>query len=319
MDTTGTLFLPPGRSTIAGDVDALFNFILYAGLIIFAVVAVGIIAFVIRYRRRPGEEEGITSGVAHNIKLELIWSIIPTVLVIIVFFWGFRVFMKMQVAPADAYEIKVTGQKWFWSFDYPEGISTVNELVVPVDKPVKLLMSSQDVIHSFYVPDFRIKMDVLPNRYTVTWFEAPETGEHNLFCAEYCGTSHSEMVGRVKVVPERVFNEWLDSGAGEGEGISMEEYGEQLYTAKACNTCHRIDSRAHTGPALNDLFGTQQDLADGSTVTADENYIRESILNPQAKIVAGYQPVMPTFQGLLKNRQIDALIAYIKKLKERQQ
>ena len=221
MDTTGTLFLPPGRSTIASDVDALFNFLMYTSIVLFIIVVVGMIIFVLKYRRRPGDSEEVTPGIAHSTKLELVWSIIPTILVIIVFFWGFRVYMKMNVVPGDAYEVKVTGQKWFWSFDYPEGASTVNELVVPVNKPIKLLMSSQDVIHSFFVPDFRIKMDVLPNRYTVTWFEATEVGEHNLFCAEYCGTSHSDMIVRVKVVPDRVFEEWLKSGSGAGEGISL--------------------------------------------------------------------------------------------------
>lgn len=306
--------MPPGQSTIAPEVDALFNFILYSGIVFFIIVVVGIIFFVTRYRRR-GEEE-LTSGKAHNLKLELFWSIIPTILVIIVFFWGFRVYLKMHVAPKDAYEIKVTGQKWFWSFDYPNGAATVNDLVVPAGKPIKLLMSSKDVIHSFFVPDFRIKMDVLPNRYTLTWFEAPNIGEHNLFCAEYCGTSHSDMIGRVRVLGEREFGEWLEAGAAAGEGLSPEAYGEQLYTAKACVTCHRIDGTPYTGPSFLGIYGVAHKMADGSNVEVDENYIRESILNPQAKVVAGYQPVMPTYQGLLNDRQIDALIAYIKSLKK---
>jgi cytochrome c oxidase subunit 2 len=314
MDSTGTLFLPPGQSTIAPDVDALFNFILYASIALFLIVVSLMTFFVLRYRRRG--EDKVTSGVSHNIKLELVWSIIPTILVIIVFFWGFRVFMKMHIAPKDAYEIKVTGQKWFWSFDYPNGASTVNDLVVPAGKPVKLLMSSQDVIHSFYVPDFRIKMDVLPNRYTLTWFEAPDPGEHNLFCAEYCGTSHSDMIGLVRVMREREFDEWLEEGAGGGEGLSLDDYGKQLYTSKACKTCHRIDAAAHTGPGFLGIYGAAHELSDGQTVTVDENYIRESILDPQAKIVAGYQPVMPTYQGLLDDRQVDALIAYIKSLQK---
>ena len=246
MDTTGTLFMPPGQSTIASDVDALFNFILYTSMAFFIIVVVGIAFFVIRYRRT--DKDGLTPGISHNLKLELLWSIIPTILVLIVFVWGFRVYMKMHVIPKDAYEIKVTAQKWFWSFDYPNGASTVNELVVPIGKPIKLLMSSKDVIHSFFVPDFRIKMDVLPNRYTLTWFEATGEGNYNLLCAEYCGTSHSDMIGLVKVVSEREFEKWLTEGAATGEGLSLEQYGEQLYRTKACNTCHRIDGRAHTGP-----------------------------------------------------------------------
>ena len=177
-------------------------------------------------------------------------------------------------------------------------------------------MSSKDVIHSFFVPDFRIKMDVLPNRYTLTWFEATGEGTHNLLCAEYCGTSHSDMIGLVKVVSEREFEKWLTEGAATGEGLSLEQYGEQLYRTKACNTCHRIDGRAHTGPSFKGIFGVAHATEDGQTIVVDENYIRESILEPQAKISAGYQPVMPTYQGLLDNRQIDALIEYIKSIEE---
>ncbi len=315
MDTTGTLFMPPGESTVAPQVDALFNFILTVAAIFFVVVVVIMVYFVWRYRRRGKEE--LTYGRQYNLKLELAWTIIPTILVIIVFFWGFRIYMRMHIAPKDAYEVKVTAQKWFWSFDYPNGASTVNDLIVPAGRPVKLTMSSQDVIHSFYVPDFRIKMDVLPNRYTGTWFDAPRPGEYNLFCAEYCGTSHSDMIGHVKVLNEREFKEWEESGAAAGgEGMSLEKFGEQLYTSKACVTCHRIDGVAHTGPSFLGIFGEETKLSDGSTVTVDENYIRESILHPQAKIVAGYQPVMPTYQGLLDSRQVDALIAYIKSLRK---
>jgi cytochrome c oxidase subunit 2 len=312
MDTTATLFLPPSQSTIAPDVDALFYFILYVCLAFFIIVVAGMTIFVIGYRRRGADR--LTSGMAHNTRLEIVWALVPTILAVIVFGWSLRLYLTMHVAPKDALEIKVTGQKWFWSFDYPNGIATVNELVVPAGKPIRLLMSSRDVIHSFYVPDFRIKMDVLPNRYTSTWFDAPYPGEHNLFCAEYCGTSHSTMIGRVRVLPEREYAEWLEKGSGGGEGVPLEEYGKQLYTSKACNTCHRVDGVAFTGPSFNGIYGRPVSLTGSGSVIADENYLRESILSPQAKIVAGYQPVMPTYQGLLDNRQIDALIAYIKSL-----
>jgi cytochrome c oxidase subunit 2 len=315
MDTTSSLFLPPGRSTIAGEVDALFYFLVYASIIMFGIVLFGIIYFSLKYRHRRDQEEQTTLDLSHNMKLELLWSIIPTILVVIVFFWGFNVYMKMNVVPKDAMEIKVTGQKWFWSFDYPEGASTVNELVVPVDQPVKLLMSSQDVIHSFFVPDFRIKMDVLPNRYTVTWFEAEEKGGHNLFCAEFCGTSHSEMIGKVRVVGEREFQEWLETNALSGEDMPPEKFGEALFRAKACHTCHSVEGERGTGPPLNGKFGKSEAMVTGEQVQVDENYLRESILEPQAKVVAGYQPVMPTYQGILNDRELDALIAYLKSLK----
>ena len=175
-------------------------------------------------------------------------------------------------------------------------------------------MSSTDVIHSFFVPNFRIKMDVVPNRYTVTWFEATQTGEFDLFCTEFCGKGHSEMVGRVRVLSEREYNEWLESSASMGEGMTPVEYGEQLYRSKACVTCHSIDGSRMVGPSFKGRYGAMEAMADGEQVQVDENYLRESILNPRAKIVAGYDPVMPSYQGTLKDKQVDALIAYIKSL-----
>jgi cytochrome c oxidase subunit 2 len=315
MDSTESIFLPPGSSTIASEVDAIFYFLTYASIVIFGIVVFGIIFFSLRYRHRKGEAEDLTPGISHNTKLELIWSIIPGILVMIVFFWGFNVYMKMSVVPKDAMEIKVSGQKWFWTFDYPEGITTVNELVVPANKPVKLLMSSKDVIHSFFVPDFRIKMDVLPNRYTITWFEATNIGNHNLFCAEFCGDKHSDMIGTVKVVSEREYKEWLETGVELSDDISPVQLGEKLFVSKACITCHSIEGKTLTGPHLNGIFGERIPLDEGGFAIVDENYIRESLLDPQASIVAGFQPVMPTYQGILKDKQVDALIAYIKSLK----
>jgi cytochrome c oxidase subunit 2 len=274
--------------------------------------------FAARYRRR-GEAPRLTPGLTHNTLLEVTWIVIPLILVGILFVWGFKGFLRLSVVPKDAMEIKVTGQKWFWSFMYPEGASTINELVVPAGKPVKLLMSSQDVIHSFYVPDFRIKRDVLPNRYSIAWFEAPNVGEHNLFCAEYCGTSHSAMIGKVRVVGEREFQEWLTTTMMTGKGMNPAEFGAKLYVSKTCATCHSIDGRAMNGPSFQGVFGHEVTLADGSKVTVDENYIRESILNPQAKVVLGFEPIMPTFQGLVQNHEIDALIAFIKSLQKQEQ
>ncbi|MBD3402814.1 cytochrome c oxidase subunit II [candidate division GN15 bacterium] len=314
MDTTGTLFLPPQNSTIASEVDFLWDFIYWASAAFFVILGVAIIYFLIRYRRRRQGE--LTSGKSHNVPLEIAWTVIPTILIFFVFVWGFQGYLKMQIAPGDAMEVKVTGQKWFWSFQYEEGASTVNELVVPVDQPVKLLMSSTDVIHSFFVPNFRVKMDVLPNRYTHLWFEATSTGEYDLLCTEYCGTGHSEMIGTVRVLGEREFTEWLEQAGGMGEGMTPAEFGEQLYTSKACNTCHSLDGSKVVGPSFLNLYNKEQMLTTGQAVVADENYLRESILNPQAKLVAGYDPVMPSYQGVLKDQQVDALIAFIKSLQE---
>lgn len=314
-DTTGTIFLPPQSSTLAGDVDALFNFVLYASIIFFLIIVVGSFFFVFRYRRRS--EYKLDTAPQHNVKLEFLWTIIPLILVITVFFWGFRAYLKMNVVPKDALEVKVTAQKWFWAFDYVEaGVNSLNDLVVPVDTPIQLRMSSQDVIHSFFVPGFRIKMDVLPNRYTVTWFQATRIGNFDLFCTEYCGTGHSEMIGKVKVVTDREFQEWLDETSIGGEDVPLTDLGAKLYQSKACITCHSIDGKPGIGPSLKGRFDTEQQMASGETVVVDENYLRESILNPAAKVVQGYQSVMPSYQGLLKDREIDALIEYIKSIQE---
>ena len=314
MDTTGSFFLPPVASTIAGEVDSLIYFITFVSAFFLALITGLLIYFIIKYRRKGRPE--LTSGVDHSRSLEIVWTTIPVIILAILFFWGFSTYLKMNVVPKDAIEIKVTGLQWFWSIDYPNGINTQNELVVPVDKPVRLLMSSEDVIHSFFVPEFRIKMDVLPNRYTVAWFEATKKGTFHLYCAEYCGTQHSEMIGEVRVVSEYEYEQWLDENMDLGAGLTPEEYGAKLYRAKACHTCHSIDQKTDVGPTFKGIFGHEVKLADGSTAVIDENYIRESILRPQAKVVTGYQPVMPTYQGIIKDPEIDALIAFIKSLNE---
>ncbi len=312
MDTSGTLFLPPGASTFAGDVDSLFYFIFYTAAVFFGIVVFGLIFFSLRYRRG---KTVLRAGPSHNLLLEIIWTTIPTALAMIVFVWGFKLYLKMNIPPKDALEIKVTGQKWFWSFDYPNGTTAVNDLVVPVGKPVKLLMSSRDVIHGFFIPDFRIKRDVVPDRYTVTWFEATQTGTFDIFCTQYCGKGHSEMHGKVRVMGEREYADWLTSGANTSQGLSLVDLGAQLYVTKACATCHTLTGAASVGPTWKGIYNNSVKLSDGSSAVVDDNYLRESILSPNAKIVAGYQPVMPTFQGILSDREIDALIAYIKTLK----
>jgi len=304
--------MPGGHSTVAGDVDALFYFIFYASLILMAIVTFTIVYFVIRYRRRG--KPGLTSGPTENKALEITWTVIPTILVFIIFAWGFKDYLRLHIVPANSMEVKVTAQQWFWSFQYPDGATNVNELVVPVDKPVKLLMSSKDVIHSFYVPSFRIKQDVLPNRYTIEWFQATDTGSYNLFCAEYCGEKHSSMIGKVKVVTQPEYEEWLQTAQGPSGGQSPAEYGEQLYHSKACVTCHSINGTPGTGPSFLNKFGSMETLEGGEKVLIDENYVRESILKPRAKVVKGFQPVMPTFQGLLNDKQIDAIVAFLKSI-----
>lgn len=312
MRLIASSWLPPAKSTVAADYDLLFNFILFAGLIIFAIVVVTMVLFVVKYRRRG--KAGKTSGKDHNLVLELLWSILPFLLTLIVFDWGFASYIRLNVAPANSLEIKVKAQKWSWVFEYPEGLTEINKLVVPVDQPVKLLMSSADVIHSFYVPWFRVKADVLPNRYSSLWFEAIDTGEYAIFCAEYCGKGHSEMLGIVEVVTDSAYAAYIESGTKLGEGLTLEEFGKQLFTSKACFTCHTIDGKNSQGPSFFMRFGKSIVMSDGSQIVVDENYIRESILSPGVRIVSGFQPIMPTFQGILKEREVDALVVYVKSL-----
>jgi cytochrome c oxidase subunit II len=311
----GGWLLPPAASTGADAHDALFYFVLAVTAFFFLLV-IGLVAwFTIRYRqRKPGQR---TSGVSHNRRLEVAWAVIPSAVLVVIFGWGFKGFLDLSVPPADALEVRVTAQKWAWAFEYPrEGIRTSKELVVPVNRPVKLTMSSLDVIHGFYVPAFRIKRDVLPNRYTVTWFQATETGQYDLLCTQYCGTGHSSMLGRIVVKPEAEFKEWVDAGGGmSGKGLSSVEFGKLLFDKEGCNTCHSLDGSPKTGPSLLDRYGSRELLEGGSEVVIDDNYVRESLMDPAAKVVKGFQPVMPTYRGRLNDRQIDALIDFVKSLK----
>ncbi|MFQ6604628.1 MAG: cytochrome c oxidase subunit II [Fidelibacterota bacterium] len=314
MENSGTFFLPEQGSTVAPQVDTLFYFILIGSAIIFAIVLAGLLYFGIKYRARKSDT-GLTPGITHNTTLEMIWTIIPTILVIIVFIWGFKTYLTLSVVPRNAIEVKVTGKKWLWVFDYPDGRNSVNELIVPVNQPVKLVMSSEDVIHSFYVPNFRVKMDVVPNRYSVTWFEAVKPGKFQLFCTEFCGTGHSEMIGTVTVLSKDEYAAWLAKGADSGEGMSLEELGQKVFQDKACFTCHTLDGNRLVGPSLKGIFGHSVTLTDGREVTVDENYLRRSLLEPQTEVVDTYAPVMPTYQGLLSERELDAIISFIKTLK----
>jgi cytochrome c oxidase subunit 2 len=306
------VFMPPANSTTASEVDALFYFILTGAVYLFFLLTFVSLYFVWRFRRTGRQH--LTSGIAHNTTIETIWTVIPTVLVFIIFIWGFRSYMNITVVPKDALEIKVTAQKWFWNFEHPDGTSS-NELVVPAGRAVQMVMHSRDVIHGFYVPDFRVKQDVLPNRYTVAWFQTLDVGEHNLFCSSYCGDKHSGMITKVKVVSQYNYDRWLEANNKPGAGMSMAAFGEKIYNSRGCASCHSVDGSANNGPTWKGLYGSMQPLSDGTKIKADENYIRESILEPNAKIVQGFQPIMPTYQGLLKDVQIDALIAYMKTLK----
>ncbi|MEL7832406.1 cytochrome c oxidase subunit II [Fodinibius sp. Rm-B-1B1-1] len=316
MDALKDFLLPPAKSTLAEQTDTLFWFVHGSSLILTIGLIGVLIYFVYKYRRKSEDE--VTPLITHNSALEVTWSVIPLILVLIVFGWGYQVFVNQTVVPDDAYEVNVTAQKWIWQFQYENGARSTGELHVPADRPIKLIMQSNDVIHSFFVPDYRLKQDVVPGQYTEMWFNAPEPGESIIFCTEYCGDGHSDMLGNVIVHEEEEFESWLAENSGGGskpDDLAPEKWGEQLTQEYACQTCHSTDGSDMTGPTWQGLFGHEVPLEDGSTVTADENYIRESILEPNAKVVEGYPAVMNTYQGQLNDEQINAIIEYIKTLK----
>jgi len=235
---------------------------------------------------------------------------VPFGLAMVMYVWGASVFFTAVRPPPDALDVYVVGKQWMWKFQHTEGQREINDLHVPLGRSVRLTMTSEDVIHSFFVPAFRVKQDVLPGRYTTTWFNATKPGTYHLFCAEYCGTVHSGMIGHVVVMEPTQYESWLGTGAVEG---SLASAGEKLFQDLACNTCHTGDAQAR-GPNLRGLLGRSVALEGGGTIIADETYIRESVLDPRAKIVAGFQPIMPTYQGLVTEEQLLSLVAYLKSL-----
>ena len=305
---SGIPLFPDQASSVARKVDALYFYL--TGVTIFFTVLIFscVFYFAIRYRRRSEDE--LPKPIHGSLKLEIFWSVVPLALVMVMFFWGAALYLHMRRAPADATQLFVVGKQWMWKIQHPEGQREINELHVPVGRAVKLTMTSEDVIHSFYVPAFRVKMDVLPGRYTELWFTPTKTGEYHLFCAEYCGTKHSGMIGKVIVMEPADYEAWL-SGAPAGE--SIEQAGARLFTQFNCQTCHEQGPTSR-GPSLHEILGRTVRMKSGETVTVDEAYLRESILQPNAKIVAGYEAVMPTYQGQLSEEQVVQLIAYIKSL-----
>ena len=312
MNRLTEYMLPPARSTLASETDALFHFINVTSIILLVGITFAILYFAWKYRRRS--EDDVTPVITHNNKLEITWSVIPLIMVMIVFGWGFSGYMNLVTPPDDAYEIRVEGASWNWRFFYDNGAVSVNELNVPVDRPIKLIMSSTDVIHSFYVPDFRVKRDVLPNRYSSIWFEATETGQSVIFCTEYCGEQHSNMDGMVNVMSQDEFDTWLESGNAVDESVPPAERGEALVSQNGCNACHSVDGSSGVGPSFAGLWGSERTFQNAEPVSADENYIRESILESNAKILEGYDPVMPSYQGVINDQQIGDIIEYIKTL-----
>ena len=313
---TGNFWFPEGINTLARNIDSLYYFILYISILIF----VGIFAFglyyIVKYKRSKNNPVA-TSQLGHHYTIEILWTVIPLILVLIVFYWGFSDYLKLRVSESNAERIYVIGRKWNWQFDYPnQGIKKLGELVVPVNKPIELIMTSEDVLHSFYIPNLRIKRDVIPNRYRRIYINADKIGNYHVFCTEYCGDAHSKMLAVLRVVSQDDYDSWLATGGGADTDTPLDVLGAKLYKSKGCNGCHSLDGSNMVGPTWKDLYNKNRLLTDGSNVKADEDYLRNSIIYPNRQIVSGYVAgVMPSYAGLLSEREINAIIEYIKTLR----
>lgn len=326
LETAHSWAMPTQASTFSESTDNLYYFIVALDVFFFVLV-IGVMLYFMWKHRRLSEDQK-TSSITHSGKIEFLWSAIPAVLLVVVFAWSEIDFIKQSTPPPDAIDIRVTGRQWYWQVDYPDypgatlTSSTEEPLVtmmVPKGRPVRLIMTSEDVLHSYYIPAFRVKKDVVPGRYTTLWFEATMVGEFNVFCTEYCGDRHSSMTGVIKVLePENFERALLEASKLEKKDAeSLAEFGERIYTRRGCNACHSLDGEVKTGPTWKGLYGKTETLADGTTVVVDDEYIRESILRPQAKLVAGFTGAnMPSYQGQLKDEdnknQLTALIEFIK-------
>ena len=302
-------FIPDAASTLAWKVDALYFYLSGVTVFFTLLISTVLIFFVIRYRRRTPYE--IPRPIAGSHKLETLWTVIPFLIAMTIFAWGARLYFEEYSPPQNAIEIYVVGKQWMWKIQHSTGQREINELHVPVGRKVKLIMTTEDVIHDFFVPAFRMKADVVPGRYTTEWFEATKPGTYHLFCAEYCGMNHSGMIGSVIVMEPREFDNWLSGNMGNQTPAVA---GQQLFQSLGCVSCHGPNGEGGRGPTLAGLFGRPTQLNNGQTVKADEAYIRESIINPQAKLVAGFGPIMPTFQGQVSEDQLVQLLAFIKSL-----
>lgn len=310
LQKDATVWMPRQSSTVAPFIDDLFYVIFYICMFFFVGITLAMLIIIYKYRDREGGQHNPKPSPHHNFALEVTWSIIPLILAIAIFWVGYKGYLDLRTPPAGAYNINVTGQQWTWLFQYPNG-RVEPELHVPQGVPIELTMTSEDVLHSLFVPDFRVKQDVVPGRYTKLWFQSEYEGEHHLFCTEYCGKDHSKMITKVVVESQGKFDEWLNRDDPKDPTAVG---GERIYNTFGCKQCHSVDGSVGTGPSFKDLFGHDVKLTDGTTVKADENYIRESVLDSQAKVVAGFDPVMPTFKGRIKDKQITGIIEYLKTL-----
>ena len=306
-------FMPVQGTDIARQVDNLYGFLLVVSFISCAIIIGGMVYFAVKYRRKSANDK--TPYITHDTRLEVLWSVIPLIIFLFVFAWGWVVYHDMRTMPKNALEIHVTGKQWAWTMEYKNGVKAV-ELVVPVNKDIKIILTSEDVIHSFFIPSFRIKQDAVPGRYSALWFRAEKLGEFHVFCTEFCGTSHSGMLSKVKVVSQEDFDKWLIEESEVGS-LPLAQRGAKYFQTRACASCHNVDNPGvKVGPSLYKRWGSDEVFDDGSTGKFDENYARQSILEPQARIVKGYPrpSPMPSYQGQLSESELSAIIEYIKGL-----
>jgi cytochrome c oxidase subunit II len=301
-------FFPEQASNFAFEMDLFYLFLVAVTVFFTVVVALAGLYFLIKYRRRSKGE--VPEQIEGNLKLEIAWTVIPFLIAMVIFAWGAKIYYQAYTPPKDALEIFITGKQWMWRAQHPDGQREINELHVPLNRRVKLTMTSEDVIHAYFIPAFRTKTDVVPGRYTTSWFIPTKVGTYNLFCAEYCGTQHSGMIGKVHVMEYSDYQNWL---RGVPKDKTPAAAGEQLFGSLACTNCHLADGKGR-GPSLQNLYGKDVKLSDGSTVKVDDAYLRESMLNPGAKVVSGYMNDMPTFQGLVTEEKVAMIIQYIKSI-----
>jgi len=300
---------PTAASSVATDIDHLYIYITLVSVVMSVLIFATIFVFAVKYRRKSESE--VPQPIHGSLRLEITWSIIPFLVMLTFFWWGAKIYFYNAVPPPNSMDVYVVGKQWMWKLQYPGGQREINELHVPVGQPVKLTLASEDVIHSFFIPALRIKHDVVPGHYDTMWFNANKPGRYHIFCAEYCGTEHSGMVGWVTIMTPADYANWL---AGGGSSGTMAQQGERLFEQLGCASCH-LEQRAGRGPSLRGLYGSRAQLANGQTVQADDAYLRESILNPNSKLVAGYKAgVMPSFQGQISEEGILQLIVYMKSL-----
>ncbi len=305
----GSTFMPPAVTEIAKEYDNLYGFILVVSLIGCVILLGGMVYFVVKYKRTAG---GKSAYISHNSFLEFLWSFIPLVIFLVVFAWGWKVYHDMRTFPENSLEIHALAQKWSWTFQYKSGKTSPKELVVPINTPIKILLSSKDVLHSFFIPSMRVKQDAVPGRYTALWFESQKLGNFQIFCTEYCGDQHSAMMGTVRVLSTEDYEKWLKEN---DEALPLAKRGEKIYKG-ICIACHTLDGNKGVGPSWKGLYGKAREFADGTNIpAADENYIKDSILNPNSKLVKGFAAAMPSYQGQLSDSQINGIVEFMKELK----